>query len=91
VLIALGLVVVVVVAAALFASGDPDGLERVAEDLGFAGEGEGSPFSLIAAYVFPGLDGPMASIVAGIIGVAVVFGLLWLIGNVLVRRRSREG
>lgn len=91
VLIALGLVVVVVVAAALFASGDPDGLERVAEDLGFAGEGEGSPFSLIADYVFPGLDGPMASIVAGIIGVAVVFGLLWLIGNVLVRRRSREG
>ena len=33
----------------------------------------------------------MASIVAGIIGVAVVFGLLWLIGNVLARRRSREG
>ena len=46
VLIALGLVALVVVAAALFASSDPDGLEQVAEDIGFIGAGEGSPFSL---------------------------------------------
>jgi hypothetical protein len=88
VLIALALVVVVVVAAALFASGDPDGLERVAEDTGFLGAGEGSPFSVIADYVFPGLDGPAATIVAGLVGVAVVFGAVWLIGRLLARRRS---
>ncbi len=87
VLIALGLIVLVVVAAALFASGDPDGLERVAEDTGFLGAGEGSPFSVIADYVFPGLDdGPIATIVAGLIGVAVVFGVVWLIGRLLARR-----
>ena len=87
VLIAVSLIVLVVVAAALFASGDPDGLERVAEDTGFLGAGEGSPFSIIADYVFPGLDdGPIATIVAGLIGVAVVFGVVWLIGRLLARR-----
>jgi hypothetical protein len=87
VLIALGLIVVVVVAAALFASGDPDGLERVAEDTGFLDAGEGSPFSVFADYVFPGLDdGPIATIVAGVIGVAVVFGVVWLVGKLLTRR-----
>lgn len=88
---ALAITVLVVIAASLFASGDPDGLERVAEDEGFIDAGQGSPFSLIADYVFPGLDGPLATIVAGMIGVAVLFGLLWLVGTALARRRSREG
>jgi hypothetical protein len=79
---------VVVVAAALFASGDPDGLERVAEDQGFEGAGREAPFEIIADYVFPGLDGPAATIVAGLIGVAVVFAVAWLIGRLLARRRS---
>lgn len=88
VVIALGLVIIVVVAAALFASGDPDGLERVAEDTGFLDAGEGSPFTIIADYVFPGLDGPAATIVAGLVGVAVVFAAVWLVGRLLARRRS---
>ena len=91
-LVALGLIVLVVVAASLFASGDPDGLERVAEDTGFLGAGEDSPFTIIADYVFPGLeDGPIATIVAGLIGVAVVFGVVWLIGRLLTRRSSPPG
>ncbi|MGQ0606921.1 MAG: PDGLE domain-containing protein [Chloroflexota bacterium] len=88
VLIALALIVAVVVAAALFASGNPDGLERVAEDIGFLDAAEGSPFSLIADYVVPGMDGPMATIVAGLIGIAVLFGIVWLIGKALARRRA---
>jgi hypothetical protein len=86
VLVALVIVVAVIVAAAYFASADPDGLERVAENLGFGDAAEGSPFSVIADYVFPGLDGPMATVLAGIIGVAVLFGLLWLVGKLLGRR-----
>ena len=83
------LIVAVVVAASYLASGDPDGLERVAEDHGFIDAGTDSPFSIIADYVFPGLgDGPIATIVAGVIGVAVVFGVAWLIGRLLARRRS---
>jgi uncharacterized membrane protein YdjX (TVP38/TMEM64 family) len=90
VLFALAIALVVVVAAAYLASGDPDGLERVAEDHGFLGAGRDNPFSIIADYVFPGLDGPLATIVAGVIGVAVVFGLVLLVGRVLARRRSPE-
>ena len=85
---ALVLTVIVVVAAALFASGDPDGLERVAEDTGFSGAAEGSPFSIIADYIVPGVDGPLATILAGLIGVAVLFGVVWLLGRSLARRRA---
>jgi hypothetical protein len=87
---ALAIILVVVVAAAYLASGDPDGLERVADDHGFLGAGRDNPFSIIADYVFPGLDGPIATVVAGIVGVAVVFALMWLIGRGLARRRSPE-
>lgn len=88
--IALGLIVLVVVAAALWASGDPDGLERVAEDTGFLDAAQDSPFTLIADYVFPGLDGATATIVAGVIGVAIVFGVVWLVGRLLARRSSAD-
>jgi hypothetical protein len=88
VLIALALTVLVVVAAAFLASGDPDGLERVAEDVGFLDAGQGSPFSVIADYVFPGLDGPTATIAAGVVGAAVLFAVVWLIGRMLSRSRG---
>ena len=39
-------------------------------------------------YVFPGVDGPMATILAGLLGIAVVFALVWLAGRALARRRS---
>jgi hypothetical protein len=83
----LAIAIVVVVGAAFLASGDPDGLERVAEDQGFDGAGQDSPFELIGDYVFPGLEEPLATIVAGIIGVVVVFGIVWLIGLLVARRR----
>ena len=88
VLVALAIAAAVVVGAAYLASGDPDGLERVAEDEGFVDAGQGSPFSLIADYVFPGVDGPMATILAGLVGVAVIFTVVWLIGKLLARRRA---
>jgi hypothetical protein len=84
----LAIAALVVVVAAYLASGDPDGLERVAEDIGFIGAGQGSPFTIIADYVFPGVDGPMATILAGLLGVAVVFALVWLAGKALARRRA---
>ncbi len=88
VIVALAIAVAVVVAAALWASADPDGLERVAEDIGFIGAGQESPFQVIADYVFPGLDGPMATIVAGIIGIAVLLAVVWGLGKLLARRRA---
>jgi PDGLE domain len=88
VVIALLLVIGVVVAAAFLASGDPDGLERVAEDTGFIDAGRDGPLSIIADYVFPGMDGPAATILAGVIGVAIIFALVWLVGKALARRRT---
>lgn len=84
----LAIAAIVVVVAAFLASGDPDGLERVAEDIGFIGAGEDSPFTIIADYVFPGVDGPLATILAGLLGIAVVFALVWLAGKALARRRA---
>ncbi len=66
------------------ASSSPDGLERVAEDKGFLGLAGASPFTVIADYLFPGVHNEaLATILAGWIGTALVFGLAygatWLI------------
>jgi cobalt/nickel transport system permease protein len=56
------------------ASQHPDGLERVAGDLGFGGLALDAPYQVIPDYVFPGLaeESPMATILAGIVGVLFV-------------------
>ena len=84
----LAIAALVVVVAAYLASGDPDGLERVAEDIGFIDAGQDSPFTIVADYVFPGADGPMATILAGLLGIAAVFAVVWLVGKALSRRRA---
>ena len=66
------------------ASSAPDGLERVAEDVGFIGLSQAAPFEIIADYIFPGMDNEaLATIVAGWIGTLILFGavygLAWLI------------
>jgi hypothetical protein len=78
-----------------FASSDPDGLERVAEDTGFLDTGrlhalqESSP---IPDYAFPGISDPqVATGVAGFVGTlgvfAIAFGIAWVLG----RARRRHG
>jgi cobalt/nickel transport system permease protein len=81
--------VVVVITASLWASADPDGLERVAEDLGFIDQGEAPGFQLLPDYTIPGLDGPTSTIVAGLVGMAIVVGLMLVVGK-LLSRRSRS-
>ncbi len=77
----------VVIVLAPLASSDPDGLERVAIDSGFAGQGQAAAFELLPDYSVPLLgDGPLSLIVAGLVGVALVFGVMWLLGRVLSRR-----
>lgn len=71
------------------ASASPDGLERVAEDKGFIEKAREAPFSIMADYLFPGLENEaLATVVSGVIGTAIVFGLglglAWLL-------RSRRG
>jgi cobalt/nickel transport system permease protein len=64
------------------ASGDPDGLERVAEDIGFLDTGMSAPYEILPDYTIPFLGETAAStILAGVIGALIVLGLLVLVGN----------
>jgi cobalt/nickel transport system permease protein len=69
-----------------FASGDPDGLERVAENLGFINQGASAPYEILPDYTIPllGTSG-FSTIVAGLIGALVVAGIAIAIGRVLHR------
>jgi hypothetical protein len=87
-LVGLGVAVLVVVVLAPLASADPDGLEAVAASLGFLERGQEQPYSIIPDYAVPGIDDPSAStIVAGLVGVGLVFLLMVGLGWLLARRR----
>lgn len=85
----IGISVVVVVAAAFLASSDPDGLERVAGDQGIIGRAQDALYAILPDYTIPGIDDPVVStILSGVVGIAIVFGIMWLLGRSLARRRS---
>lgn len=84
----LAVAAIIVIILAPLASADPDGLERVAEDHGFLESARDALFSIIPDYTVPGIDGNLSTILAGLIGVGIVFGVMVLLGRVLARRRS---
>jgi hypothetical protein len=70
-----------------FACSWPDGLEKVAETLGFARYAAERPLlgSPLADYRVPGLGSAnVATALAGAIGTVVVFALAWLLARILV-------
>ncbi len=70
------------------ASSDPDGLERVAEDLGFIQAARPPAFELLPDYTIPGLSNrSLAVILAGILGALMAFGLVIVL---LLGWRSRQ-
>ncbi|PKN95499.1 MAG: cobalamin biosynthesis protein CbiM [Chloroflexi bacterium HGW-Chloroflexi-6] len=72
-----------------FASGNPDGLERIAEDVGFLERGLDAPYQLLPDYTVPFLgETALSTIVAGIVGALVVLGVMLLIGSLLKKRKS---
>jgi hypothetical protein len=88
-LIGLGIAALIVLLLAPLASPDPDGLERVAEDHGFLAQAQDALYSVLPDYTVPGLEDPTTTtILAGLIGVAVVFALMWGLGVLLTRRRQ---
>jgi len=90
-LVGLAIAALVVIVLAPLASGDPDGLSRVAEDLGFISREQAAPFEIVPGYEVPFLSGSTSTIVAGLIGVVVVFVVLTAIGRLLARRGPGEG
>jgi len=77
-----------VVLLAPYASTHPDGLERVAESLGFLNAGQPAPFNVLPDYAVPGLSGNAGTIVAGAIGVLVVAAVVVVIARSLRRRAA---
>jgi cobalt/nickel transport system permease protein len=72
-----------------FASGDPDGLERVAETMGFLDRGLSASYQILPDYTVPFLgETALSTIVAGMVGALVLLGILVLIGGLLKRRAS---
>jgi ABC-type Fe3+ transport system permease subunit len=77
----------VVVLLAPLASADPDGLERVAEDQGFIEQAQAALYELLPDYSIPGIEDPaLSTVLSGLLGVLLVFGIVWLLARVLVRR-----
>lgn len=87
-----GLAVAVVLAIlSPLASAHPDGLEWVAEQQGFLGTAQDAPYSIIPDYVFPGIaNESVATMVAGIAGLAIVFVAMWLVGTARRKRKSAQ-
>ena len=73
------------------ASSSPDGLERVAEDKGFIDQAHSAPFQVIADYVFPGIENEaLATILAGLLGTVVIFGVVYGLAWLIKSRRSER-
>lgn len=67
-----------------FASANPDGLERVAHDIGFIHLGQTAPYQILPDYTLPVLGQTnLSTIVAGLIGAAAVAVVVLLIGRSL--------
>lgn len=83
--------VVLVVLVAPWASSWPDGLEKVAEQLGFAERATTTAWAPIPDYEWPGVRwSALAMAMAGLVGTAVVLGLAMWLGRALARTRDRK-
>jgi cobalt/nickel transport system permease protein len=80
------IIALVVVLFSPLASADPDGLERVAEDIGFIEQGVDAPYEVLPDYTIPVLgETALSTIIAGAIGALVVAGLAAGLGYFLRR------
>jgi cobalt/nickel transport system permease protein len=78
------LITLIVVLLSPLASADPDGLERVAEDLGFLNLSTPPPYAILPDYTLPLLGKtPLSTILAGAIGARVVGVVIVLLGRAL--------
>jgi len=70
------------------ASSSPDGLERVAEDKGFMETAREAVFEVIPDYMLPGVGNEAgATILAGIIGTLMLFGIGYGLAQLLKAKR----
>ncbi|MGD8458649.1 MAG: energy-coupling factor ABC transporter permease [Anaerolineales bacterium] len=83
------LISIIIVILSPLASINPDGLERVAGDLEFLFLGQESPYELLPDYNIPVLgDSGLSTILAGFIGILLVFIITYGIGRGLKHRKN---
>jgi len=90
ILILLAAALVIAGGISYFASPSPDGLERVAENIGFIDRALEPAYTILPDYTVPGLPGFLSNGLAGIIGTLATFGVTLLFARV-VRRRKEAG
>lgn len=79
----------VVVLLSPLASASPDGLERVAKNMGFLSAGKTAPFHIIPDYTLPFLGAtPLSTVLAGGLGVLIVLGVAFLLGHSLRKKTA---
>jgi cobalt/nickel transport protein len=95
VLSGLGIALLIAIFVSPFASSDPDGLDRVSQDLKFehkAAEDTPAhklPFARIFdEYALKGVPEAVATPMAGLVGTLATFGLAWGIGKLAVKNSS---
>lgn len=88
----LGVALLIAIFVSPFASQDPDGLDRVSQDLKFDEKAlEDAParqlpfYAVFEEYALRGVPDSVATPLAGLIGTLATFGLAWGIGKLVVR------
>jgi cobalt/nickel transport protein len=91
----LGVALLIAIFLSPFASSDPDGLDRVSQDLKFDDEAvEEAPaqklpfYAVFEEYALRGVPEAVATPLAGLVGTLATFGLAWGIGKLVVRGTS---
>lgn len=91
-LIGLGVALIIAAVVSPFASSSPDGLERVAADLGFINSAHSEPLaqklpfaSIFDGYALKGVPTWVATPIAGVVGALTAFGIAWAAGKLLIR------
>jgi cobalt/nickel transport protein len=92
ILTGLGISLLIAIFLSPFASSDPDGLDRVAQDQKFEDRAieeapaKQLPFhNVFDEYAARGVPEAIATPIAGLVGTLVTFGLAWGIGKVAIR------
>ncbi len=96
ILTGLGVSLLIAIALSPFSSKNPDGLDRVAQDLNFESKAAEKsiahqlPFAIVFdEYAVRGVPEAIATPLAGLAGTLMTFGLAWGLGKLTVRQRER--
>lgn len=94
----LGVALLVAIFLSPFASQNPDGLDRVAEDLEFDDQATPDPaaqqlpfFQVFEEYALRGVPEAIATPLAGLTGTLVTFGVAWGLGQLVMQGKGQEG